>query len=1070
MQAKVLDNKSGEVVGDILKQSIKSKSQLSIIAAHFTIYAFDALKTELEKIENLRLLLSEPSFSLELPKSQIKNPLNQLFNLPDEIMARNQLEQVRIAKECAEWIKQKVLVKSVSQTTFHNPMISVLNKKHDDFSIVGTQSFSLSGLGYTYSNSFQMNTFMPGTETTQQYLKVFDSVWDDDTKLVDVKANILKSVEHLYQNHTAEYLYYVTLYNIFGDYLGDIDEDTIVKSKTGFKDTEVWNRLYKFQKDGVLGTIDKLEKYNGCIIADSVGLGKTFEALAVIKYYELRNDRVLVLCPKKLRENWLVYIQNDTRNILSKDRFNYDVLNHTDLSRESGFSGDINLSTINWSNYDLVVIDESHNFRNNPAYKDRETRYSKLMEQIIKSGVKTKVLMLSATPVNNRMNDLKNQIAFITEGKDDALEPAGIDSIEDTLRKAQAAFNKWQKTSEEQRTTENLMELLSFDYFNLLDAVTIARSRKHIEKYYDMSDIGKFPTRLTPVNIKSEIDENNNFPAIKAVNNLINRLNLSAYSPLKYVLPEKQASYSNKYDKKVKGGSVFKQSDRENSLVHLMRVNLLKRLESSIFSFGKTVAALLNKIDSLLWKLKNNRLNEDISIDSIDIEDDALDDLLIGAKVKVLLQDIDHIKMTQELQEDKENLEKLLKSAFLVQPKDDAKLNELKELVTNKVQQPINLNNKKIIIFTAFSDTAEYLYDNITTWSQSNFNINTALVTGSGSNKTSLKGISKDLNSILTNFSPLSKERHKLGSSIEGEIDILIATDCISEGQNLQDCDYLINYDIHWNPVRIIQRFGRIDRLGSVNDVIQLVNFWPNMDLDEYINLAARVNSRMVLLDISATGEENVIQAEEGKAMNDLAYRAKQLKQLQEEVIDLEDMSGGISITDLTLNDFKMDLIDYMDRNKDLLEHAPKGMHAILSKESLNQELEPGVLFCLKQISGDKKGLEINSLFPHYVLYISFDGEVQLGHLKAKQILDVYRKLAIDNKAVNDILVRSVQVETSDYADMSSYKKILDQSIAFILDIVEEQGMASLFTLGDSSIDTSSTNEDFEVISYLIVK
>ncbi|WP_144462462.1 helicase-related protein [Siminovitchia fortis] len=1081
MLGKMLDNKKSGIVGDALKPYLKKDAKVAIMSSYFTIYAFEALKKELMKVEEIRFLFTDPTF---ISEKYSKDPLTigrqerekQLFGTEFEIKLRNELTQAKIAKECANWIRAKVKMKSPTATAplATTKMIHVHNKDGSSVAIQGSADFTSNGLGYTYSPNLEMNTLVNEPMLTEQYIQWFNEVWKNEENVVDVKDNVLKRVTYLYQNHTPEFLYYLTLYNIFREYLEEFDEDAIVKSKTGFKDTAIWNKLYKFQKDGMLGAIDKLEKHNGCIIADSVGLGKTYEALAVIKYYELRNDRVLVLCPKKLRENWLIYTQNDKRNILSSDRFNYDVLNHTDLSREGGLSGDINLATINWSNYDLLVIDESHNFRNNVARNDRETRYSRLMNEVIKAGVKTKVLMLSATPVNNKMNDLKNQVAFITEGKDEALEEAGIESIEQTLRKAQLAFNKWLRLEEKDRKTDTLLEMLNFDYFKLLDAVTIARSRKHIEKYYNMSEIGKFPERLKPINVYADIDTLDEFPAIKDVNILINRLNLSAYSPLKYVMPEKQAEYSRKYDMKVKGGSVFKQIDRERSLVHLMRVNLLKRMESSIHSFGMTVASLLHKIDDLLARMENLQQysDADISINDINIDDEDVENMLIGSKVKVLLQDIDRVKWVQDLQDDKEKLEKLLIEAAKVQAPRDAKLQKLKSMIEEKVRNPINNTNKKVIVFTAFADTANYLYKEISEWASMK-GLHSALVTGSGGNQTTLKEIQKDLNSILTHFSPVSKERFKIDANMKNEIDILIATDCISEGQNLQDCDFLINYDIHWNPVRIIQRFGRIDRLGSKNDVVQLVNFWPNLDLDEYINLEARVSGRMVLLDISATGEENIIEYDEKKQMNDLEYRAKQLKQLQEEVIDLEDMSGGISITDLTLNDFRMDLLDYMNTNKQEIETAPLGLHAITSLQlSPNKEAKQGVIFCIKQRNELAKVKETSALFPYYLAYMGMDGKVLLGHLKTKQILDLYRKLSQGQTTVFNELIHQFEMETSELSDMSSYKVLLDKAVEFILGIVEEKGIESLFSLGNSNLllESSICTDDFELVSFLIIK
>ena len=807
-----------------------------------------------------------------------------------------------------------------------------------------------------------------------------------------------------------------------------------------------------------------------------MGLGKTFEALAIIKYYELRNDRVLVLCPKKLRENWTLYTVNDKRNIMASDRFNYDVLNHTDLTRLRGMSGEINLETLNWGNYDLIVIDESHNFRNNPARKDDSlTRYSKLMNDIIKAGVKTKVLMLSATPVNNRMNDLKNQVAFIVEAKDEALKSNGIVSIEQTLKMAQTRFNAWLTLDGSQRTTESLLEALNFDYFKLLDLLTIARSRKHIEKYYDMSEIGKFPERLRPVNIKTDIDTEGLFPALENINRDIRLLNLSAYAPLKYVLPHKAEEYSRKYDRKVAGGSVFRQVDREQSLIHLMRVNLFKRMESSINSFTMTLEKLLGEVNGLIQKISahdNNAAVEEFDIEEIEIEDDAFSPFVVGKKVKVLIQDMDKVRWKQELEEDREILEKLISSAQAVKAPQDEKLRRLKELIQQKVTHPINSGNKKIIIFTAFADTAKYLYEHTAKWAHRELGVYAALVTGSGENKTEMPGIRKDLAAIITSFSPISKERDKIDSALTAEIDLLIATDCISEGQNLQDCDYLINYDIHWNPVRIIQRFGRVDRLGSKNDKIQLVNFWPNMELDEYINLEARVSGRMVLLDISATGEENVIEFTDSGKMNDLDYRRKQLEKLQNEVLDIEDVEGGISITDLTLNDFRMDLTDYIKEHENLLERMSPGAFAVATiDDSLKGEMSPGVIFCLKNEGAQTVSDTTYALSPYYLVYVSNDGSVILQFTQTKKILDLLKKMSIHGKSINGGATTRLSSLTRKGSDMSHYRNLLSKAVQALTGAAEERGVESLFSPGGTVINKNSFKgmDDFEVVSYLIL-
>jgi ERCC4-related helicase len=1056
----LLDNKSQGKVGAKLREHIKSDSKLSVLSGVFSIYGYSALKRELKDISGVRMLLSKWD----------DDALLGLVGSQSEIKLKNNLNQARIASECAKWLSKSVQIKSsvapIAQNLFH-----VANNS-GSFAVQGSSHFTASGLGETKSEAFEMNMGVDDAEGTHQLLSWFNMIWNDPKAVQDIKSELLKHLEYIGSDKSGSLVYFITLFNIFRDYLEDIDEDSIIRSKTGFKDTIVWNKLYKFQRDGVLGAIDKLEKYNGCIIADSVGLGKTFEALAVIKYYELRNDRTLVLCPKKLRDNWTVYTVNDKRNLLSADRFNYDVLNHTDLSRTRGQSGEINLETLNWGNYDLLVIDESHNFRNSGTKADGVTRYQRLMDQIIRAGVKTKVLMLSATPVNSRMNDLKNQVAFITEGRDASLEDAGIASIENTLRVAQTKFNKWLKLPEEQRKSEALLESMNFDYFKLLDLMTIARSRKHIEKYYDVSEIGKFPERLKPENIKADIDTSGQFPPLKDVNMAIKKLNLSAYTPLEYVRMDKKEEYSRKYDQQVKGGSVFKQIDREKSLIHLMRINLLKRMESSINSFALTVDKIHGKITALINRIEAHETSEfeELSIEDIQTDDPELEDFLIGNKVKVLVQDMDLVRWKQDLEEDRDLLKKLLDDAVKVDHQRDAKLLRLKNILKDKARNPFNAGNKKVIVFTAFSDTAEYIYQHTLRWVSEELGLHSALITGSGTNKCTIKGINKDLNNILTNFSPISKERDKVDPSATTEIDIVIATDCISEGQNLQDCDMLINYDIHWNPVRIIQRFGRVDRLGSKNDAIQLVNFWPNMELDEYINLEARVSGRMVLLDISATGEENVIEYDKDKQMNDLDYRRKQMKQLQETVLDLEDMEGSVSITDMTLNDFRMDLSGFMKGNLPQLEQSPSGFFAVV--ENTNAEFVAGTIFCLKDVNGKVEYDPHYALAPYYVVYVAENGDVVFNHLQGKKSLDIFKKLCSLNKEIDSTSTTRFMSDTKNGKDMGQYQFMLECAISSIAGKTEEKGIESLFTRGGTVLtqDHFSGLEDFEVVSYLVIK
>ena len=868
-------------------------------------------------------------------------------------------------------------------------------------------------------------------------------------------------------------IYAMFLHHIFRTKGDELDEEKVVKSATGIRNTVVWKKLFKFQRDGVVGAIDKLNRYGGCIIADSVGLGKTFEALAIIKYHELRNDRVMVLCPKRLRDNWTLYRANDVRNFLASDRFNYDILNHTDLSRDRGLSGDIDLGHINWGNYDLVVIDESHNFRNKRTPRQGgETRYDRLMRRIIREGVKTRVLMLSATPVNNRLADLRNQIAFAIEGDDTALIDQGVSSIDGTTRLAQKRFNQWLDLDEAERTPSRLIEMLGFDYFTLLDRITIARSRRHLEKYYGTSETGRFPERLKPINVKPDVDLAKEFPSIRDINLEIRRLNLATYTPLRYVLPHKREAYDEKYSTKlVSGEGFFRQADREESLIHLLRVNALKRMESSVNSFALTVKRQLDDAEATLERIEEQAIElEEIDIADVDIEDPAFESLLVGRKVKVLLRDVDLIRWKQDLIEDRNRLATLYATAREVSAKRDAKLAELRAVIERKCHVPINPMNRKVIVFTAFADTARYLYNQLAPWAHGTLGLESALVTGTGGNQTTLPHFRKDLATILTTFAPRTKERPD-DLAEEGEIDLLIATDCISEGQNLQDCDWLINYDIHWNPVRIIQRFGRIDRIGAPTECIQLVNFWPNLELEEYLGLEQRVSGRMVLLDISATGEENLIEQQSGDPMNDLEYRRKQLLKLQDAVIDLEDLSSGVSIADLTLTDFRIDLADYLREHPDALANLPFGGYAVTT--TAEGDIPPGMIFCLRA-EGPGAGQPIEAgypLAPHYLVHIGEDGEVLLPFTQTKQVLDRLKHLCLGRDLPDAGARTRFDKATRGGQDMGVAQHLLAAAVASILGKSKERAVASLFSPGGTH---AMANEfaginDFEVVGFLVV-
>ena len=1057
---KVIRNAGTDRVVDILRPCLASGHRLDLVTPALSLFAFASLADQLSRLSGTRLLVPPAGADLELLGTEADRS------------ARNRFQARWLARCCRQWIATQVECRSSRGPVPQGAMVVRDAASTPLRAVLGAFAFTTAGLGLSAGNPLSLIQASETDEEVRLLSAWFDEQWASLSPRDADKQRLLDALVVLAAHGTPHATYALILHSLFSARGDALDEEQIVKSATGIRNTVVWKKLYKFQRDGVVGAIDKLNRFGGCIIADSVGLGKTFEALAIIKYHELRNDRVLVLCPKRLRDNWTLYKANDRRNFLAPDRFNYDVLNHTDLSRDGGLSGDIDLAHVNWGNYDLVVIDESHNFRNKQTpQKGGETRYDRLMRKIIREGVKTRVLMLSATPVNNRLADLRNQIAFATEGDDTALLDHGIGSIDSTTRLAQKQFNRWLNLDEAERTPASLIEMLGFDYFTLLDLLTIARSRKHIEKYYGIAETGRFPDRLKPINIKANVDRAGTFPPIADINLEIRRLNLAAYAPLRYVLPHKQEAYDKKYSTEVKGGTgFFRQVDREESLIHLLRVNVLKRMESAVTSFALTVERQLRDVEATLARINAQAEEvEEIEIEDVDLDDPAFESLLVGHKVKVLLKDVDLIRWQQDLIEDRNRLATMVGAAREVGAVRDAKLAALRDIIERKCREPINPGNRKVIVFTAFADTARYLYDQLAPWAKSALGVESALVTGTGSNQTTLRGLRKDLASILTAFSPRSKERPEELAG-EGEIDLLIATDCISEGQNLQDCDWLINYDIHWNPVRIIQRFGRIDRLGSPNDRIQLVNFWPNMELEEYINLEQRVSGRMVLLDISATGEENLIEQQSGNRMNDLEYRRKQLLKLQDAVIDLEDLSTGVSIADLTLTDFRIDLAEYQRAHPGVLEALPLGTSAVATTtEAL---VPPGIIFCLRAEGAAARDFEPGyPLAPHYLVHVGDDGAVLLPFPQAKQILDRLKRLCVGRDLPDAAACARFDKATKQGEDMRHAQRLLAAAVASVVGKNEERAVASLFTPGGTHAMTGEFAgiNDFEVVAYLVV-
>lgn len=1077
-----LINNTTKTLGDDLSIEIKKGSKLSIAAACFSIYAFQELKKQLTSIAELRFIFTSPTFVAEKAKKEKRefyiprlNRERSLYGTEFEIKLRNEMTQKAIAKECADWIKEKVIFKSnISDKTIQGQMVV------DDIGYTPINNFTTVELGCEKGNVIS-TAIVKDQSLAQALVRDFDEIWNDRNVLQEVTDEVIESITAAYNENAPDFIYFVTLYNIFNEFLEDVSEDVLPNEATGFKNSKIWGMLYNFQKDAALAIINKLEKYNGCILADSVGLGKTFTALSVIKYYENKNKSVLVLCPKKLANNWNTYKENYINNPIASDRLRYDVLYHTDLNRTSGTSNGIDLGRINWCNYDLVVIDESHNFRNggkiveNPDESEKDNRYVTLMKKIIRAGIKTKVLMLSATPVNNKFLDLKNQLALAYEGHTDYIDEKlnTKRSIDDIFKNAQRAFNTWSKWEAEERTTENLLKMLDFDFFEVLDSVTIARSRKHIQKYYDTTDIGTFPVRLKPISLSPRLTDLKEAINYNEIFEQLMLLSLSIYTPTHYILPSRMEKYAEMYeDNKVNIG--FTQANREQGIRRLTAINLMKRMESSVFSFNLTLKRIKELIENTIQTIDdydrtysvNLELTDITDLDDFDTDDQNGDELFtFGKKVKIELADMDYISWRSSLVKDAEVLELLTLMVGDITPEHDSKLQELFHVISNKVENPINNGNKKIIIFTAFADTAEYLYENVSRHVKENFELNTAMISGSVEGRTTVPKLRSDLNTVLTCFSPVSKDKELLMPDDKTEIDLLIATDCISEGQNLQDCDYLINYDIHWNPVRIIQRFGRIDRIGSKNKFIQLVNFWPDVTLDEYIDLKAKVETRMKIVDMTATGDDNLLSDEE---KTDLEYRKSQLKRLQEEVVDMEDMTTGISIMDLGLNEFRLDLLEYTKAHDDI-DKTPFGLHAVVAA---TDEMPEGVIYVLKNRSDSVNIDNQNRLHPFYMVYISKDGKVVCDHLSPKNMLDNMRFLCKGKLEPNAVLCRAFNKETHDGRNMSALSQLLGKAISSIIEVKEESDIDSFLGGGQVSFLAGEIKglDDFELICFLVVR
>lgn len=1040
-------------INEVLKK--KGGRKINIINDKLTLSVFAELSKNLKNVDKINFIIRDTSYiptGRELSREfEIEQNETSLFFNYYDIIQKNKLQHFSRARSMYDFIKKHVNVRKVKDPAKIKGNIIMID---DEIAIHGTSSLEISRKKKRGELApIHFNSAITDKEQIERFRGLFNIVWNSDDYTEDYKEQLLESLNYVYKDYSPEFLYYFTLKELFSSQL-DSGVERFERDKTGFKKSVIWNSLYEFQKDAVVSAIQKINKYNGCIIADSVGLGKTFEALAVIKYFELREDNVLVLCPAKLYDNWDSFKNPYIDNVFIKDNFNYKILCHTDLSRTKGYSrSGIDLSRINWSNFDLVVIDESHNFRNRNEDVEHISRYMKLMNDIIKKGHGTKVLMLSATPVNNSLIDLKNQISIITADRDDAFEEFGIPSISNLLRKTQKEINDWLKT--EDRTKNELLDRLPADFYKLLEMITISRSRRHITEYYGNDNIGKFPEKLPPETYYPEIDIKGELLNFAETNEILESLKLAVYCPMAYIKPEYKEYYRKKYQT-VQGERVlFYHENRELINARLHRFNLFKRLESSVFAFGETIRRLIARIDSYIDAITRCNSGEIELIGEEYVEEDITLDYKYEIKVEHLIAK-DYL---EDLYYDKRILKQLYEDVLkILDEKRDAKLKKLQEIVVNKIiNTPYNPGNRKILIFSAFADTANYLYDNIASELSKN-GINVACVTGSGEPRTTLKSIRCEFNTILRHFSPMSKLGQELPKS--EQIDVVIATDCISEGQNLQDCDTVINYDIQWNPVVLIQRFGRIDRIGSKNKRIAMINFFPNMELNEYLQLEQRVKGKMTAVNLTATGDEDFLSPE----MNDFLFRKKQLERLQKEVIEIEELNDNISLTDLNMNDYIYELSNYIKRNPDIM-RVPRGIYSVTQGE------KKGCIFCFRHQSDGARPTNQSALYPYYIVYVGNSGEIYYNSVNSREVLKEFRKLTYGKSKPDPALFQKFNNRTKNAEDMSFYSKLLNKAIQAIQGDEDKKAEMTIFDFGGYNNEfANSSADDFELISFLVVE
>ena len=1122
----ILDNQTA-TVADYLRRSLHDADALDCVSAYFTIYGYELLAAELERVGAARFLFGEPGSVEQLdPKPQ--DPKS--FELTEPGLAPNYtLHQRKLARQCADWAKQpNVGIRSVRQSDFLHGKLYLADGPAGGAGVVGSSNFTRRGLGGSDRPNLEINLASDDAATLAELREWFNKLWHDGRRTEDVKQRVLDALARIGQDYAPERVYFKTLYEMFRQDIAAMQASADDLDASGFTASAVWNTLYEFQKDGARSVIAKLRTHNGCILADSVGLGKTYTALAVIKYFELRNERALVLCPSKLQANWSLYqaANRHIHNPFDDDRFGYTLLAHTDLSRDSGRVGGVDLANFNWAGYDLVVIDESHNFRN-----DGGQRYRRLLDEVIKRGARTKVLLLSATPVNTGLVDLRNQIYLMTEGREDAFRQSlGVGNIRTVMAAAQRQFREWETGTVAgagasrrgqsrgrsrsrgrvrgagRRDKAQLLGKLGADFLRLLDGVSIARSRRLVEQFYaaEMERIGQFPEHAEPVKAHPPTDLTGALSYLDLANR-IEQFRLAVYQPSMYVTDQKRLadleSARQKYN--------FNQQDSERFLIGMMRTNFLKRLESSAHSLTLTLERTIGKIDDLLGKIERYQQGEQTAVATlagVDVapdDDDDDDEFFVNrGRHPYRLSELDLPRWSDDLRQDRDTLAAMLAPVKAVTPARDGKLAKIKESIREKVAHPPDDRdgkpNRKLLVFTTFKDTAQYLYRELGGLAKE-LGVNIAMVSG---DETHTAVGANNFNAILSNFAPVARNR-KADDAGNADIDLLIATDCISEGQNLQDCDTVVNYDIHWNPVRIVQRFGRIDRIGSRNAVVRMINYWPTPQMEEYLNLQSRVQARMALAAVTGGDEDPLDEAAaSADAQSEITFRNEQLLRLRQEALTLEELDDAPTLGDFTLDHFIAQLLRYLERNRDELEAMPKGVYAVAAANANSdsdanangtadaRHAAPGVIFCLKQRnaglesdSGGNAGRDADARrqlasprHPFYFVYILDGGGIRYGCANLVQTLVVFEAAAAGQTAPLRALCDRFDRETEQGRQMAFYDGLLRTSVAHIVQAFAGAQLDGLGMGGGRGVRlapaaaTPKNAGDFDLVTWLVIK